>query len=232
MGQSPSNIYVITDGTGTNVPAAVTYTTNGLIPVTFTLTSSNSYRFVAGTNAAITNTLAGTNPIKMLILSNNSQSSGYANSLYIGSMSVVSYDTVQETNLVNSAPVIRSSSTAGIPDTWWEQYFPGNTSAWVAANDPDADGQSNGAEYAAGTSPTSADSVFAITSFSRSAANVSVTWSAVSNKIYQVQTNGNLAGSVWQSAGPNVTNSSGAASLSNNIPMADPAGFLRVLLVP
>jgi hypothetical protein len=48
----------------------------------------------------------------------------------------------------------------GLPDLWQVQYFGENNPDGVASGDADGDGQSNFAEFVAGTSPTNADSRF------------------------------------------------------------------------
>lgn len=228
------NVYGIRDGAGTNTNTGITYTTSGLLPVTFTLVTSNSYRFVAGTNAPITNALVAGGAISRLVASNASAGSSIDNAFYLGDMSILSPVTTNEPVRVAAPFVVQpvSVSTDGIPNAWWETYFPGNTAAWVAANDSDSDGQSNAAEYTAGTSPVDASSKFAITSMVRAGNNTTITWSAVGGKIYSVESNGSLAGTNWQSVPPNVTNSSGATNLSTNVPIATPEGFLRVLVAP
>jgi hypothetical protein len=150
-------------------------------------------------------------------------------------MSILSIVTTNEPVRAASPYVINSGgggSTDGIPDTWWSTYFPGDTASWVAVNDPDLDGQTNGAEYAAGTDPTSAASVFAILAFSRVGSNVAVTWSAVAGKAYAVQTTGSLAGTNWQTSGSVITNFAGLTNLSTNVSLPDPDGFLRIRLAP
>ncbi len=42
-----------------------------------------------------------------------------------------------------------SEYTDGLPNWWWEQYFPGEPGEWVAADDPDDDEYTNEEEFAA-----------------------------------------------------------------------------------
>lgn len=229
-----SNFYSIRDGSGVRTNLGIAYTTNGLLPVTITLVTSNSYRLVAGTNPPITNTLASGGAISRLVASNASGGSSIDNAFYLGDMSLLSPVTTNEPVRAAAPSIIRlgSSSTDGIPDSWWSTYFPGNSAFWVAANDPDLDGQTNGAEYAAGTDPTSAASVFAILTFSKLGTNVAVTWSAVAGKAYAVQTIGSLAGTSWQTSGSVITNFTGLTNLSTNVSLPGPDGFLRIRLAP
>jgi Metallo-peptidase family M12B Reprolysin-like len=233
LGGTP-NVYVIRDGAGTNTNTGITYTTSGLLPVTFTLVTSNSYRFVAGTNAPITNALVAGGAISDLVASNSSAGAAIDNAFYLGDMSLLSPVTTNEPVRAAAPYVIQpvSASTDGIPNVWWETYFPGNSASWLAANDSDSDGQSNAAEYTAGTSPVDASSKLAILSIDRVGASVVITWSAVVNKVYSVETNASPASTNWQPVPPNVTNSSGATNLSTSVPIASPDGFLRVRLAP
>jgi hypothetical protein len=234
LGGSPS-VFVISDGGGTNTNTGIAYTTNGLLPLTFTLVASNTYRFAAGTNAPITNTLAAVGPISALISSNASGGSSTDNTFYLGDMSILALVTTNEPVRAAAPSVIRyaAASTDGIPNTWWETYFPANSAVWVGANDPDGDGQSNAAEYAAGTSPVNASSVFAITSIVRTDSMVAITWSVVAGKIYAVESLASLTGaSGWQAVGLPLIAPPDVVSLTTNAPMVDSETFLRVRLVP
>jgi hypothetical protein len=75
-------------------------------------------------------------------------------------------------------------------------------------------------------------SVFAIIGLTRTGTNVSITWSAVTNKVYNVESKTSLALTDWQPVPPGITNTNGAATLSTNLPFASPDGFLRVRVIP
>ncbi|MGZ5527920.1 MAG: autotransporter-associated beta strand repeat-containing protein, partial [Limisphaerales bacterium] len=71
----------------------------------------------------------------------------------------------------------------GLPDSWETKYHISDPNA-----DDDGDGQSNYAEYRAGTDPTSSASVLKITSSSCSAdGHVTLTWSSVGGVQYRIQ---------------------------------------------
>ncbi len=94
----------------------------------------------------------------------------------------------------------------GLPNTWEQQYFGGTTNG--APNvDSDGDGQSNQAEYWAGTDPTSAAAFFMIDVFASTGTvtivetqeTLTVTghllqWDSLSNRIYSVFGRTNVAG--------------------------------------
>ena len=98
-----------------------------------------------------------------------------------------------QTDSIQKGPL----STNGLPIAWLLQNF-GTTN--INANaDADGDGVSNGNEYLAGTTPTSAASVLTITSIFRNppANNSALNWNAVATRFYAVQTNNNLSSAVW-----------------------------------
>jgi hypothetical protein len=55
-----------------------------------------------------------------------------------------------------------------------------------SADDPDGDGQSNLAEYLAGTHPQSGTSVFAVESMTMTGGAVTLNWTGVAGRTYQV----------------------------------------------
>ncbi|MEI2723960.1 MAG: hypothetical protein V9H26_10595 [Verrucomicrobiota bacterium] len=87
----------------------------------------------------------------------------------------------------------------GLPDNWETVFFGGPTNA-VGAADDDSDGQSNYAEYIAGTSPVDPASVFRLTSVQASpgGSNAVLAWSSVANRAYDVQWTTNLTAGPWQ----------------------------------
>lgn len=231
-GGSPS-VFVIRDGEGTNTNTGITYTTNGLLPLTFTLLTSNSYRFTAGNSTPITNTLIPGGSISRLVASNASAGSSLDNAFFLGDMSIRSLLTTNEPVRVAAPFVIQPSggSTDGIPDTWWNTYFPGTSGAWIAANDADGDGWSNAQEYALGTDPMSSASGLFVTGLSVSAGTLSIGWSAVPGKSYLVESNGSLTGSnPWIPAGPAIIAPPGVSGLSTNFPVGGGDAFFRVRL--
>jgi hypothetical protein len=226
------HVYGIRDGAGTSTNTGIPYTVNGILPVNFTLTASNTYRLTAGTNTPITGTLTVGAPISRLVASNNSAGNGIANSLYLGDMTVRSVLTTNELVRAAAPAVVRSvETTDGLPNSWWETYFPGSSNAWSASGDPDGDGHNNAMEQAAGTSPVDATSKLVVTDFERGGNSLAISWSAVAYRTYHVESVSSLPGTNWHSLGT-LTAPEGATSLSTNVAMDGPTGFLRVRAVP
>jgi hypothetical protein len=94
--------------------------------------------------------------------------------------------------LISGIPA--DSDDDGISDQWESLYF-GSTTGAVASADADSDGADNLTEYISGHNPTNSDSVFEVTTFSPPAANgadVIITWTAITGRIYNVDWNDNL----------------------------------------
>ena len=83
----------------------------------------------------------------------------------------------------------------GLPVAWLLQNF--GTTNVTASADPDGDGVSNAQEYQAGTNPNSAASKLQITSqiFAKGGTNATLQWTSVSNRLYHIERNVNLASS-------------------------------------
>ncbi|MDQ6860872.1 MAG: hypothetical protein M3032_06925 [Verrucomicrobiota bacterium] len=77
--------------------------------------------------------------------------------------------------------------------------------------DDDGDGMNNAAEDAAGTNPLDPTSVFRVANIARSSNNVSVTWSSVPGKQYQLESASSVFGT-YTAVGPVVTANSSTTS--------------------
>jgi hypothetical protein len=102
----------------------------------------------------------------------------------------------------------------GIPNGWKQQYGFNPFDPTVAAADPDGDGMSNLQEFLAGTNPLDATSAFRILSLVANPSGDIVTWSAASNKVYQLQLNLDLVHGTWDDVSASVTDDVGQATLS------------------
>src|SRR5206468_11521799 len=84
----------------------------------------------------------------------------------------------------------------GLDDDWELAYF--NTLSRDGSGDFDGDGQSDRQEFLAGTDPTNAGSVFRVLTLSRvSGGSVTLFWSAVPGKKYDVQYKDNVGDANW-----------------------------------
>jgi hypothetical protein len=212
------------NGTITGVP----YSSSGWL-LNFELTGSNSYRFTAGTNQ-ITGNLGGDGAITQLVVTNNNAGSDTPYNLYLGDMTYVEIQPTMVTQL--EAPLVfYNPMTQGIPDSWWSQYF-GTTSGVSASADPDGDGFTNLQEYALGTNPMDSSSTFNVKTIERNGNSLTITWSSVSEKKYQVQAATQLNPSSWQGVGEVLTANSGLSTKTVTVPADASAYFVRVNLVP
>jgi len=129
-----------------------------------------------------------------------------------------------------SVMVLVDANGNGINDDWEVANF-GHIGVSPDA-DPDGDGFSNLEEYLAGTDPTEPGSALRITSIAASGADVVISFTTSSNKLYDVQYNVDSTMPNWSAVVTNVAGTGGivqatdpgAASLTNR--------FYRVRLAP
>ena len=95
--------------------------------------------------------------------------------------------------------------------------------------DSDNDGQSDEAEALAGTDANDPTSVFKVTTTTRSDTGVSVSWSSVSGKSYDVEYSPSLEVDAWSVIGSvdNVTEATASFEDTDAARTANPAGFYR-----
>lgn len=98
-----------------------------------------------------------------------------------------------------------------------------------AALDPDADGQSNLAEYTAGTDPKNAGSLLKITAaaFAPSTRQITIEWPSVPGRLYRIEHKANLTDSTWNEIATHSANSS-TSSLSLSALANHTRGFYRI----
>jgi hypothetical protein len=220
--------YRITDAT-TGRDSGLAWTIGGL-NLTLMLTASNTYTFSNGTTNLTGSLSSVGGPISRLIVENRGSGGGAVNDLYFGSMTHTRPVQESGSNSVTAATLTYSSSTQGIDNDWWSFYFP-NSSDWVAANDPDADGFSNAQENMLGTHPLDSSSAFRITAIERHGTNTTVWWSAVPGKAYQLQGRSGMGALNWSNLSvPPVTAISNSASAQHAADSAE--HFYRVILAP
>ena len=128
----------------------------------------------------------------------------------------------------------------GIPDSWMYQYFEHATGQAPdksrAADDADGDGQSNLAEFQAGTSPTNGASAFRIVEIAPLDEDVLLTWTTVAGKKYAVQTGISGCTSNFVELSPVILGPGTGESTLSVIHLGGaaevPARFYRIRLVP
>ncbi|MEO5915160.1 MAG: LamG-like jellyroll fold domain-containing protein [Luteolibacter sp.] len=116
------------------------------------------------------------------------------------------------------------------PDGWEVANGFNPLNAADGALDLDGDGQTNAAEYAAGTNPNQASSVLKVTSATRTPSNFTLTVSGIAGRTYVLQRRANLTPGVWTNIttqGPLVSNA--VVTLTDSTPPAG-QGFYRVLV--
>lgn len=118
----------------------------------------------------------------------------------------------------------------GMDDDWEMANF-GDLSR-DGGGDFDHDGQSDLAEFLAGTDPTNGNSIFrALTVQAAGSSLTKIIWSAVPGKAYQVQYKTNLNSAAWLNLPGVVAAASSTGSALDNQAGQGPRRFYRVLLV-
>ncbi len=101
--------------------------------------------------------------------------------------------TVSQSNgVLRVVSLVQDTDGDGMPD-WWEETFFGNPTGALATSDDDGDGQTNAAEFRAGTSPTNPAEFLRITSVEGGPPFV-VEFSTVLGKTYRVEYSDDLDG--------------------------------------
>lgn len=214
--------YRITDAT-TARDSGLAYISSGL-NLTVTLTSSNTYTFSNGaTNLTGTLALAG-GPVSRLIVEN--KAAGANNNLYFGSMTHTRSMQESGSNSVTAATLTYVPTTDGIPDSWWEfSRIP--IGSRFALADTDGDGFNNAQEFSLGTDPMDPSSSLKTGAMSRDGNLVTISWSSVAGKTYQVQKRASLTSGDWTSV-QSVTALGTNASATVNVSDAPNGCFLRI----
>ena len=202
------------------------YTANGL-NLTISLGAGNGYILSDGTRNVTGNLGAAGGAISRLIVENKNAGPDTPYNLYIGAMTHTRQISESGTVTTNAATLTLSAMTDGLADSWWATYGITGTNR-VAANDADGDGFSNAQEHSLGTDPMNAGSSFRAGEVSRSGNNVTISWSAVPGKTYQVQMRPSLTSGSWTDVGLPVTAAGPTASATVDVSSAPNACFLRV----
>jgi hypothetical protein len=218
------------------------YTASATRSATFDLSASvpggaNWFGIEPGKTYNLTNELA-TDPDALVWTTDRTGADLIANGLFVSlAGAVTGLNQTQYLRLVDtSAPVVVDTDEDGMPDDWETANNLDPDDDADAALDADGDGQSNIAEFLAGTNPQSSASRLAIAAMTRGAGGVTLTWSSVPGKSYRIQACGDLAS--WQTyeSSPGVTlviPASAGSQTTQEIttPALDPKRFFRVAVV-
>jgi len=101
----------------------------------------------------------------------------------------------------------------------------------LAAGDDDGDGRSNLDEQNAGTNPLDASSLFKILFIQHTSPAVSVGFTSVVGKTYQLETSTSLDSGTWTPVGSSSVATSAQSSLTNPTGGNDPKRFYRVRVI-
>jgi uncharacterized repeat protein (TIGR01451 family) len=121
----------------------------------------------------------------------------------------------------------------GISDSFEQEYFD-DPVAGDPAGDDDGDGQSNRAEYRAGTDPTDSASVFRIVSATRAeSGDVTFLFTSVIGKIYRAESSETLgAGAIWTPLESDIAGTGGNVTVVDTTTIGHEQRFYRVVVVP
>lgn len=131
---------------------------------------------------------------------------------------------VQTGGRLNLTRIVDTTSN-GLPDWWETLYFGGTTNP---AADSDHDGESNLAEFLAGTNPTNALSCLELVSISTPVAGVSLSWASETGKLYSVQSGASPTGA-WNIIATNLPATPPVNTFNSNASATNKA-FFRILL--
>jgi hypothetical protein len=210
--------------------SGIGYTEGGL-NLAFALTSANTYTLSTG-GANISGTLAPVGgAISRLVVENKNAGSNTERNLYIGSMTHTRQLSDAGTITAAASVLSYSGTTDGIDNSWWALYGIGEGNR-VATLDPDGDGFTHLQESALGTNPMDSSSTFNVKTIGRNGNSITITWSSVSGKKYQLQATTQLNPSSWQDVGEVLTANSGLSTKTVTLPDDAAAYFVRVNLMP
>jgi hypothetical protein len=136
-------------------------------------------------------------------------------------------------NLV-SDPLAVDTDADGMPDIWETAHGFNSNDPADAALDADNDGQTNLAEYRAGTDPRNPGSVLRITAIAREVNDARVTWNTVGSHHYLLQGSTILAEPLSNNVSPLISVPPGGESTTNFLQLNGatlPSRFYRVRLV-
>ncbi len=123
----------------------------------------------------------------------------------------------------------QDSDGDGIPDAWENLYGLDPFNALDAALDSDGDGLSNLAEYELGTNPRDPQSGLRFTAIALapSGTNLVLSFTAVANQTYSIESSDSLGGNSWQSV-EDIASAPTNRLMQISVPMSSPMRFYRL----
>lgn len=118
----------------------------------------------------------------------------------------------------------------GLPDDWEMTYF--NSLSRDGTGDADSDGQTDAAEYWAGTDPTGASSVLRVLTLqSAGGSGTEIIWAAVAGKHYRVEYNDSVTSANWIHGMEDYTASGNTGRWTDITSLTSGHRFYRVVVV-
>ncbi|MCP5559197.1 MAG: hypothetical protein H7A55_15735, partial [Verrucomicrobiaceae bacterium] len=161
----------------------------------------------------------------------------FTNGEFIGNLTLLSAGNAVVITSNDGASHSGTSSAITVSTALADADEDGLPDAWESANgisdpnaDADGDGQSNLAEYLAGTSPSSTASRLSVNSASHSGSQFDLTFPGIGGKLYRVSTSSDLA--TWTPLSPTIlATSTGTQSVSLAL-STETKLFIRIELLP
>jgi YD repeat-containing protein len=155
---------------------------------------------------------------------------GRLTGVYSDSGNSVTYVHDAAGNLLRRKTTVISDSDGDFMDDAFETSFFTNL-VRNGTGDFDGDGQSDLAEFFAGTNPADAASLLSVTTTSKEPAGMVISWAAVNGKRYRVQYKEGLVAPAWHDLAGDVTAVGNSASKTDAGALSRPMRFYRIILL-
>jgi beta-galactosidase len=127
-----------------------------------------------------------------------------------------------------------SAAPLTLAEEWRLANFGTTSNSGNAADsaDPDGDGFTNAQEFAAGTDPNRAASMFRVSGLTMSGGDVFVSFPSVAGKSYRLERSDTLQSGSWTTVQDNIAGTGGTIAITDTGAAAQSKRFYRVVLVP